>query len=249
MTNDQGEKKMIIRPKSATAEQAPANTPGIASSPGGAEGDTPTSSAKEDADPQPVQTPSSTPPLSVLPDDQQPATAAPPDAEAAAKPSSQPEANKAQVRKFVMKRPGQNRTDSRKQDEGQSKSAHGGASATGSKSKFRFGKKGAVSTVTPVAVAPQPAAPVLPAKLPWKSIIKKLVSILKLAAVILLVGGAGTLVYWVATRGTTAGHFGAIMGRVEVVSRARTHPAKAQGRIVSGDSIRSLPESSACGKT
>lgn len=115
---------------------------------------------------------------------------------------------------------------------------------SGAKGKFRFGKKGAAVPEAPAAPAVAEAAQgaaAAPVRKVYKSYIG---AYAKLSVWGLLVCLISFVIFWLATRGSTAGHFGAIVGRVEIVSRNYMRIAESQCRVVSGDVIKSTTPSS-----
>lgn len=114
------------------------------------------------------------------------------------------------------------------------------------KGKFRFGEKSAATSEPLDQTTSQ--EPVQSAQVDGRPIqVKSFVgAYIRLSVWGLFVCMISFLVYWMASRGTTAGHFGAIIGRVEVVSGKYMKIAESQVRLHSGDVIKAQQGSTAC---
>lgn len=243
-------KTMIFRPKSPAGGQAAPKPQRAASDPaaGATQAGVDQPGPPPDAGQKPVQRIVITPPAAeaqVSPEAAgvepgQDAPVPPPEEQA-----PQPEPDRPHSRKFTLKKSEEVPAEAAVAAAAVQEPAHAEAAPASAKGKFRFGKKGAAVSAPVEPEAPAAADKAQPVARPLH-VKSYLAAYLKLTVWAILIGACSFTGYWLATRGTTVGRFGGIIGRVDFMTGKYMRMAESRARIVSGDLIKASLGSSAC---
>ena len=240
-------KTMMFRPKSQAGGPVSANVPVVASqSLPGAELPPAVDDQAVDDQPQVERlvvasaVPTADPPVEVKND-------AEPDLEASPVGNQAPpqETDRPHSRKFTLKKS----PDEKPLDAAagvQTVESKPAADAPSGKGALRFGKKNPAAAGSAAPAAPRQAVQGAQTDGRPMQVKSFLGAYIRLSVWGVFVCIVSFFVYWLATRGSTAGHFGAIIGRVEVVSGKHMKIAESQVRLRAGDQIKATPGSAAC---